>query len=187
MLFAQHGMMNVSTRRIAQAVGISQPSLYAHFSSANAIAGEICSRGFLALVEKQNAVLAIPGTPIEKLERLGRTYIEFGLANPDVYRIAFMIEVPESHTAPQPDSSMDAGMQSFMNLYGVVAEILGGHDERTLLVAQSCWATTHGLVSLLLARGYFPWADREKLISTHLHSANEGVLALARDWPAAPA
>ena len=131
-LFTQHGMASVSTRQIARAVGISQPSLYAHFPSADAIAAELCARGFQALHDRFAEVLEEPGTPLARLARLGRAYIEFGLANPDVYRIAFMIEQPRDRPCPAgelpSDPGLDEGLRTFGVLRQVVAEVLGRND-----------------------------------------------------------
>lgn len=182
-LFTQHGMACVSTRQIARAVGISQPSLYAHFPSADAIAAELCARGFQALHDRFAEVLEEPGTPLARLARLGRAYIEFGLANPDVYRIAFMIEDDRTRSCPPsgltPDPGLDEGLRTFGVLRQVVAEVLGRNDTEADLVAQTCWASVHGLVSLLLARDHFPWAKRELLITTHLRQMSAGIAELA--------
>lgn len=178
-LFTQHGMANVSTRQIARAVGISQPSLYAHFPSADAIAAELCARGFQALHDRFAEVLEAPGTPLARLARLGRAYIEFGLANPDVYRVAFMVEHPKDRLCPPgelaPDPGLDEGLRTFGVLRQVVAEVIGRNDSEADMVAQTCWASVHGLVSLLLARDHFPWARRELLITTHLRQISAGL------------
>lgn len=182
-LFTQYGMASVSTRQIARAVGISQPSLYAHFPSADAIAAELCARGFQALHDRFAEVLEEPGTPLTRLARLGRAYIEFGLANPDVYRIAFMVEEdrtsPSPHSELAPDPGLDEGLRTFGVLRQVVAEVLGRNDAEADMVAQTCWASVHGLVSLLLARDHFPWAKRELLITTHLRQISAGIAELA--------
>lgn len=163
-LFMQHGMANVSTRQIAREVGISQPSLYAHFESADAIAGELCVRGFQQLHARFAEEMAVPGTPRERLRRLGRAYIDFGLANPDVYRIAFMVEYPGEKPCADPDPGLIEGLKAYAVLRAVVAEVSGGDGAQVDLAAQSCWVSVHGLVSLLLARSHFPWAEREALI-----------------------
>ena len=61
-LFTAEGMANVSTRQIAQKVGISQPSLYAHFASANAIASDIAGRhGEIGHAHDHGRALAVFG------------------------------------------------------------------------------------------------------------------------------
>lgn len=185
-LFAQFGMASVTTRQIARAVGISQPSLYAHFRSADEIGEELCLRGFQALGQRFAAVLAEPGTLAERFERLGRAYVDFGLEHPDIYRIAFMLESTQMQDKMDPDHpGHAAGMGAFDALRSLVAELRGRDDEDTAGRAQSIWACMHGLVSLLLARPGFPWIERERLIELHLRSVCANILC---DQPAgAPA
>ena len=45
-LFGQCGVQAVTTRQIAQLVGISEPSIYAHFPSIQAIQDEVGARAF---------------------------------------------------------------------------------------------------------------------------------------------
>ena len=170
-LFAQHGMAHVTTRQIALAVGISQPSLYAHFANADEIAVELCVRAFEALNERLHEVSAEADNAAERLMLVGRAYIDFGLAYPDMYRIAFVLEDMKPCTTDEDnlsDPALAEGIKAFDMLRQVVAELRGVDDETTAIVAQSIWAHVHGLVSLLIARPEFPWAEREALIAAHL-------------------
>lgn len=171
-LFAQHGMAHVSTRQIAQAVGISQPSLYAHFRTAHEISAELCIRAFDTLYQVSQRVMAEPGTPLERFRRLGRAYVHFGLDHPDMYKLAFMLDPPEQVSAlvaqGKEDPAIEAGNSAFGVLRAVLAEILQADEQVVELNAQSVWATVHGLTSLLIARPQFPWVDREALIEHHL-------------------
>lgn len=174
-LFAQKGMAQVTTRQIAQAVGISQPSLYAHFRSADEIAAELCARAFTTLAEAMKDVAQGQSTPLERIRRMGRAYIEFGLDNPDMYRVAFMLE-DAKHCHEEvvnaqgeiADPALAAGLRCFSVMHHTMAEHMGGDGPDALLAAQSTWAHVHGLVSLLIARAEFPWADRDRLIEAHL-------------------
>ena len=174
-LFTAEGMANVSTRQIAQKVGISQPSLYAHFASANAIASELCVRGFQQLHGAFAAIMAQGGGARERLRRLGQAYIDFALAHPDIYRIAFMVELDHSDN-PANDPEFAEGMRVFAVLREVVAEVLGADNTEVDIQAQSCWISVHGLAALLLARCHFPWAERDALISGHLDNILCGII-----------
>lgn len=175
-LFAQNGMAHVTTRQIAQAVGISQPSLYAHFRSADEIAGELCARAFATLGERLECFADAELPPRARLVRMARAYVDFGLDQPDMYRVAFMLETlkpcgdaENAEDAIEADPVLAAGVRCFAVMHQVVTQCEGLGDAATAeLTAQMIWAHLHGLVSLLIARPEFPWCDREALIAAHI-------------------
>lgn len=166
-LLGERGVHGVSTRQIAEAVGISQPTLYAYFPSKDHIAAELATRAFCELERR----LSGPDLALteEGLAAAFRIYINFGLENPDAYRVAFMIE-----GAPAPPGAAEVpkpGLGAFGVLRNAIGQMHGaglattGDPER---LAQSLWAGMHGLVSLLIARPQFPWVEREALIDAHV-------------------
>lgn len=178
-LFGEFGLYAVSTRQIAEVVGISQPTLYAYFPSREALVLELHARAFEALEKQIRAVRGEPPATPADLAACLRPYVEFGLANPDAYRVAFMIESPltnlaaDCHAAglaPPGQAAFDYLRETITDLHhrGLTAKV----DPE--LLSQSLWAGMHGLVSLLLARPGFPWAERGELIDAHL-----GLLASA--------
>lgn len=186
-LFAERGAGNVTTRQIAEAVGISQPSLYAHFPSADAIAEELCVRAFAALEARFDETLRDLHDPMQQIDMLGRAYIEFGLEHPDMYRIAFMptrvepcppdlVMPPGAFDLATTDPGLAAGLRAFAALRDPIVALCGGDDHRVATIAQAIWASVHGVVALLIAKPYFPWVEREALI--------EAVLAMGRSYVA---
>ncbi|PTQ13277.1 TetR family transcriptional regulator [Sphingomonas oleivorans] len=171
-LFSEHGVQQVSTRQIASAVGISQPSLYAHFRTSQEIAQELCVRAFRHLAEDLSRALAGEGGRAERLRRAALAYVSFGLDNPDAYRVAFMIEKLVDHRAQaEQGPGLAAGLEAYKLLRGGIS----GADGTADLIAQSVWATLHGLVSLLIARPHFPWVDKAALIDAHVTRALAGL------------
>ena len=175
LLFAAHGLYQVTTRQIARAVGISQPSLYAHFPNRDAIAVEVCR---LAFSELASAITARAGAleGCSRIRAIGAAYIDFGLHHPAAYRVAFMLEMPDKHQ-DEKDSVLDAGLQAFSLLQETYESLLG-QPERAALAAQLTWASLHGLVSLLLARPDFPFRPRAELIEHHL----DGLFRRCREY-----
>lgn len=181
-LFAERGAGHVSTRQIAEAAGISQPTLYAHFPSADAIADELCVRAFAALQARFAERLGAIADPWERLDLSGRTYIEFGLEHPDMYRIAFMPTRAEPDFALPVDLAADdpglaAGLRAFAAVRDTIAEIAGGQSHDVDVLAQTIWVAVHGVTSLLIAKPYFPWVEREALIVSVLEMARRHVAA----------
>jgi AcrR family transcriptional regulator len=178
MLFLRHGIAQVTTRQIAQAVGISQPSLYAHFRTRETIAVEFCQRVFAQLGERLAAASAAGGDPSARFRRMGHVYVNFGLEQEAAYRVAFMMDMPE-HNEADRDAVVVAGVGAFAVLRALIAETHGDAD----LVAQSAWAGLHGLVALLLARRDFPWEARGALIARHVEGQCAAVYGLAGPSP----
>ena len=177
-LLARHGVGNVSTRQIAREVGISQPSLYAHFPSLHALHEAVGARAFANLETRLST--GPKGSPEAALEHAMRTFITFGLTQPDAYRIAFIREMPEgARTERGAFHDLDhPGPRAFAHLEGIVGRLRPdlAPTERDVRI-QCLWAAVHGLVSLLLQRPHFPWADRDRLVDEHVRLI--GLLAQA--------
>lgn len=187
-LFTEYGAHAVSTRQIAEAVGISQPTLYAYFPTKLDIGKELHSRAFALLGErlaadtKARAAQAID--TVEGLARSLRIYIDFGLENPDMYRMAFMGEPTQAKgvwSHPPPEEL--AASPAVQSTYGVLRSQLAELHARGLTLdldietlTQCAWSAMHGLVSLLIAKPTFPWVEREHLIASHLRVIARGVM-----------
>jgi AcrR family transcriptional regulator len=166
-------MHAVTTRQIAAAVGISQPSLYAFFPNKQALEAEVCTRAFEELTARITAGLEALKRGKSDICKLGRIYVDFGLANPDAYRLAFMVEKPDPVHAIGGDPMLAAGLNAFNLLREAVGLTVGAGlpPQELELTAQSLWAALHGLVSLLLARPNFPWKKQSRLIEFHVARA----------------
>jgi AcrR family transcriptional regulator len=175
-LISDAGVHNVSTRQIAQAVGISQPTLYAYFPNRHAMIAEVGSRAFAALADRMRIAVSATGTPQSRLLAIAHNYITFGLEQPDAYRVAFMIEGDSADDKGGEDPVLAAGVGTFAIHRQCVADYLSDtySDDDITLIAQSMWASLHGLVSLLIARPGFPWADRQQLIDRHIAAMAHG-------------
>lgn len=175
-LISEAGVHNVSTRQIAHAVGISQPTLYAYFPNRHALVGEVGLRAFAALAEQMRAAVRASTSARECLTAVARNYVMFGLEQPDAYRVAFMIEAEDSNKKGGEDVILAAGVETFAIHRQCVSAFLPADtaDVKVTLVAQSMWASLHGLVSLLIARPGFPWVDQLALIEHHIAIMTNG-------------
>ncbi|MGW4031842.1 TetR/AcrR family transcriptional regulator [Streptomyces sp. NPDC004838] len=66
-LFRKHGYRGTSTRQIAEAVGVRQPSLFYHFANKQAILEELLKVSLDASLEAAQRAAAAPGSPAERL------------------------------------------------------------------------------------------------------------------------
>lgn len=176
-IFVEHGYEGATIRKIADEVGLSSTALYMHFAEKGEILHEICRQAFAALLELNQAVVAEAGGPEQRLRRMMRAYIDFGFANPNAYRLVYMTRPVElQHGAMSAAQELGSGLfRSFEEVVedAEAAGLLRG-DART--TAQALWAGCHGVVSLMITKPYFDWADREKLVATLLDGLFAGLM-----------
>lgn len=180
-LFAARDVHTVSTRQIAEAAGISQPALYAYFATKDDLIAELCVRAFATLRARMEAGKADWTPTPAAFDKAMRVYVDFGLEQPDAYRVAFMVE--KSHDgafhARTGGRPMAAGIEAFQAFVALVADLHAAgltHDDDPLRLTQTLWAGLHGLTSLLIARPEFPWVEREALIAGHIAMLRRGAL-----------
>lgn len=158
----------VSIRAVAEATGVTPPSIYRHFTDKAHLIFEVCQRQFDLLDNAIETACAGIEDPLEAMRARGRAYIHFGMAHPEHYRIMFMgpsYEIPE-----QWEDLLSSG--SFANLMGglraVVEAGLTRPDVDLFTMALHVWSNIHGLTSLLVARPTLPWPDLDAFIDEHL-------------------
>jgi AcrR family transcriptional regulator len=86
-LFAERGFAAVSTGELGEAVGMSGPALYKHFSSKDALLAEILVDVSERLLAGGREILDSGHGPGETLERLIRFHLDFATSDPDVIRL----------------------------------------------------------------------------------------------------
>jgi AcrR family transcriptional regulator len=154
----------VSIRAIADAVGVTPPSIYLHFPDKEALILAVCERHF----EVFDAVIEDAGRstddPVESLRRRGRAYVRFGLENPEPYRILFMTR---TESAQRSDVVVGAGARAFQHLVDAVQRCIDGGAFRPVdpvLAATGVWTAVHGITSLPISMPDFPWPDVDTLV-----------------------
>lgn len=80
----------VSIRAVADAVGVTPPSIYRHFADKTELVFAVCERQFHRMAQALTAAVSDLDDPIVQLEHLGRAYVRFGLDNPEHYRVLMM-------------------------------------------------------------------------------------------------
>jgi AcrR family transcriptional regulator len=188
-LFLEHGVENVSTRKIADRVGISQTALFSYYKSKDDILGQLIRDAFQELGRALAEVDRTASDTRDWFRRCIAGYIAFGLKHPDEYRLAFM--VIKSYRKPyntaqseQPGEGYRVGIPVFMQLEKRVGEaikegVIRGDLGSSMLVAQALWASIHGLVAILIARPrpHFPWEDLDALVRAQTELLLNGLLA----------
>ena len=166
----------VSIRAVADAVGVTPPSIYLHFSDKSELLFAVCEKHFEVLDRELEQAAAGTTDPLESLRRRGRAYVQFGLDHPEHYRILFMGR-PDDTPADFGDERLRRSASFDHLVEGVQraldAGVIKGHD--ALLVALGMWSGVHGITSLLIAKPTVPWPDRDELIEHVLDGYCKGL------------
>ncbi|MDA2889988.1 TetR/AcrR family transcriptional regulator [Mycolicibacterium sp. BiH015] len=158
---------DVTLRAVAREVGVSAPSIYAHFADGRAMVDALVDRTFAELSTLLKAARdgAEPG---ERLFAICKAYIDFGVEQPERYLTLF----ERRRTLERSELPADGnraflyanGAESFAILAAAISEatdITSGSAEED---AALLWAGLHGYTSLRSSMPRFPWfADEERV------------------------
>jgi AcrR family transcriptional regulator len=172
--FVRDGYEGVSMRKLAERIGCSHGNIYLHFKDKEALFECLVEESFEQFGEGLHRLLesARGGDPVEFVRKAGRAYVEFGVANPNVYEFAFLMRRPAKRPPPKPAAT-------YQRLQALVRRCMDEKRFRRMDVdaaSQALWAAAHGITSLLILRPAFPWADRDKLIGQVIDAAVNGLL-----------
>src|SRR5215475_8308543 len=92
-LFIEEGFDNVTIRKIADLIEYSPTTVYLYFKDKNEIFYSLHEMGFQKFA-MMNQPLTQIANPITRLHKMGETYIDFGLANPEFYDVMFIQRAP---------------------------------------------------------------------------------------------
>ena len=148
----EEGFEKVSIRKIAEEIEYSPGTIYLYFKNRDEILFELHNIAFQKFYKEQLKISHIT-EPFEKLREHGRVYIKFGLDNPDLYELMFIVQAPGNEI--ESSQSWNEGMKTFDFLRSNVQECLDagyfkGSDANTLSIAM--WSLVHGIVSLYLRK-----------------------------------
>jgi AcrR family transcriptional regulator len=169
----------VSIRMIADAVGVTPPSIYLHFPDKDALIDAVCEQRFSEFDEALEKAAASAPDPLSALRARARAYVEFALRHPESYRVIFMTRrerAMEAHDLT-PDGAT-AGARAFGHLVEAVVRAADSGAIRSgdpMTTSILLWSGFHGLVSLLISEPGFPWPPVESLVEALLTMQVEGL------------
>jgi AcrR family transcriptional regulator len=180
-LLAKGDEQAVTIRAVAEAVGITSPSVYLHFADKDELLVAICERHFAELDRVTQEAAAGSDDLLESLALRGRAYIRFGVEHPEQYRILFMR--PPSHTPHDFDMERLGNAAAFGHLVEHVvrcisAGVLAGDPLQISLVL---WSGVHGLTSLLISKPEVPWPDLDTMADRLCHAMIHGLAGRGED------
>lgn len=169
----------VSIREIAEAVGVTPPSIYLHFADKDELIRAVSERGFAEFDATVESAGADADDPVDALRARAHAYVSFGLENPQQYRVLFMGKT--GALGPNADFAAMPGSGSFQHVVDAVARAIEAgalrRDLDPFLTATGLWTAVHGVTSLLISLPEFPWPDRDLLVDHVCDSVLYGLVA----------
>jgi AcrR family transcriptional regulator len=169
----------VTLRAVARRIGISAPSIYAHFPERQAILLAVVQGAFAELTETLRAAAGSGGTDATaRLRAVCTAYLDFAATRPQRYRVMFggvwnAAEAPDTTTVTAAEVTQlgqDALAVIITSLDACVAAGRSTSDD-TAADAVALWLGLHGLAHQRAVITGFPWpADiAERLIDSLAH------------------
>jgi AcrR family transcriptional regulator len=162
----------ITLRAVARRVGISAPSIYAHFANPDEILGAVLARAFDAMVERLRVAVAGEEDAVARLRAGAHAYLAFGSEQPYRYRLLFERRRSPGVTINRPATieSM-VGADAFAVLLDAVRDCITAGASKApspLLAATALWVALHGYVTLRATTPAFPWPDGDEVLDSFI-------------------
>jgi AcrR family transcriptional regulator len=139
----REGWSAVTVRRLADEIEYSQPVLYSHFKSRDAIVGAVAVEGFRELAAALRAAPRGSTGPCNALERVAMAYLAFASRHPALYEAMFVLPTGLHFAKADTRPELHEGFDS---LVAVVAPFCASTDAED--ATETFWAALHGLTEL---------------------------------------
>lgn len=137
----REGWNAVTIRRLAEEIEYSQPVLYSHFQSRDAIVAAVALQGFGELVEALSRAAESAKSSDASVKSVAYAYLDFALSRPALYEAMFVLPsellFAQSDTKPQLKAAFSVLVETVSPFGGVPED-----------VAETYWAALHGLSEL---------------------------------------
>lgn len=147
-MFLVDGYDKTSLRNIAEKIEYSPATIYLYFKDKDELFYEVQKDAF----QKLNEVFAQHVTatePLARLRQICHTYVQFGIANPELYDLMFIIRAPMNVVEEKEmwDNGTDAFDFLVQTLTACIEQKLIKYTD-PMIAALSVWSMGHGLISL---------------------------------------
>ncbi len=176
-MFVAEGYGSVSMRKIAVKINRSPTTIYLYFKDKTDLLHQICEQTFAHLAQNIKAIQRLSDNPLEKLRGGMREYVHFGLKHPSQYEIIFIAPLPKNLGMQFEQTNGEIAFNTMREVIAecIAAKLLKSSDVE--LISQTLWAGIHGVTSLLIKHGGFPFVERDKLIDNLIETLIAGAKA----------
>ncbi len=175
-LIAADGLEGLSVRRVAAALSVSAPALYAYVDNKHDLLRAVAELEFEDLVARFEAVRS--PDPVDRVRGHIRAYVEHARSDPALFEVMFLFR---PGWAGQPAvEELPAASKGFAIASGAIEEAMAAgalRDDDPFLVAIALWAVAHGTASVLLAGINLGAEFEARIIDTVIDNLLRGLAA----------
>jgi AcrR family transcriptional regulator len=159
----------VTLRAVAREVGISAPSIYAHFPDREAIVETVLQDAFDDLIQVLQLAIANESDPLRQLRAGCAAYLDYARDRPHRYRVLF----ERRPTQPSAEQDVDGekakptGTEAFTLLVDCVEACVDAGSAASTdpyRDATAIWVGLHGYATLRAGLPDFPWPDHAAIV-----------------------
>lgn len=152
----ESGAEALSTRELAQSLGVSHGAPYRHFADRDALLAAVAARGFEDLVAVYERALAGLGDGRARLRAATRAFFDFAIGRPHLRRLMF--ESDFLSRTPPPAVLIPPADHSYRLLWRAIEGAFPEADEKEIKVrAVLMFSTSHGFLALDQAGRFKPF------------------------------
>ncbi|MEX0995219.1 MAG: TetR/AcrR family transcriptional regulator [Balneolaceae bacterium] len=176
-MLVEEGFSSLSMRKIARKIDVSATSIYLHFKNKDHLLLTLIEESVEELNREIFKLAESDSDTLEKITRIARGYVNFGLTQPQIYEVIFMLRPEEMPRYPKEKfRKARSGYEVLASVIreGVVAnEIV---EEDPLMAAYTIWAQLHGVISVILNRRLDTRISENEFIDHAIEHIVEGFL-----------
>ncbi|WNV87377.1 TetR/AcrR family transcriptional regulator [Umezawaea sp. Da 62-37] len=168
-LLEESGVDGVTLRAVARSAGITAPSIYAHFADLNDVLQAVVDNTFHALTTHLHHAVDGVTDPVVRLRTAIRAYVDFGLQQPNQYRVLFAVPPADRRDQVDKDMGTMTGADAFAFLLDGIRDCVAAGRSRSEdpeTDATALWLALHGYVGTRATLHDFPWPADDKLLDT---------------------
>jgi AcrR family transcriptional regulator len=176
-MIESEGLAALSLRRVAAALNVTAPALYAYVDDKRDLLRGVAEHELEEMMRRFDAI--DERDPIEQLRCECRVYVGYAVENPELFRTMFLFP-PEMAITETTGDELPAATKAFQTALGTAATavdagLLGGCDP--LNAALTLWAAMHGVAEVLLLGPAFDGATRAHLVDDVIDTVIAGLQA----------
>ena len=168
------GYAHFSMRRVAERIEYTPTTIYLHFKDKQEIVFHLREEIYGMVTDLLEAAVTKEKDHARRVRAVIRAFVDFGLSDPDRYRLAFGTNEFSDLKATDFLQKGTKGLRAYETVRKMVYEAIKKKPKKAEdldCLTQILWANTHGLITFLGDHSDFPWVERDKLINRSIDMA----------------